>query len=282
MEQTVDRCETIDYGQSIEQDALKRASAVLFAVAAAGMVAALLSPGFMRYGAGLLLNPMRSAQAASPYAIAVSPGDVGVARGADQLVTAELRGFDASSTDIAIKTGPEADWQRLPMSLDDETGAYSFMLFDLDDATEYYVEANGVSSDHYRIDVSDLPYVQQIDIEYRFPDYTGLSPQNVEDGGDIAALRGTEVVLTITPTVRVAGGVLQIEDEEPVALEAGEGQNLSVRLEVANEGFYRIDLEAVRRHAAAGLARLRDRGPRRSAAFRHDPQARARHEGEPH
>jgi molybdenum-dependent DNA-binding transcriptional regulator ModE len=244
VEQTVERCESIDYGQTIERDALKRSSAVFLGVAAAGMIAVLLSPGFMRYGAGLLLNPMRSAQAASPYLIIVEPGDIGVARGADQLVTAELRGFDADKTDIAVKGESDVGWQRVPMSFDDETGRYTFMLFDLETPTEYYVEANGVSSDRFRVDVSDLPYVRQIDLEYRFPAYTGLSPQRVEDGGDIAALRGTEVGLTIVPTVKVAGGVLQIEEKDPVPLELGDDGNLSVSLDVTEHGFYRIDLEA--------------------------------------
>ncbi|TDI48334.1 MAG: DUF4175 family protein [Acidobacteria bacterium] len=244
VEQTVERCESIDYGHVIDQDGLKKSSAVFLAVAVAGMIAVLLSPGFLRYGAGLLLNPMRSAQAASPYLIVVEPGDIGVARGADQLVTAELQGFDAEESDIAVKSEGEDEWRRLPMSFDDETGLYSFMLFDLEDPTEYYVEAHGVRSDLFRVDVSDLPYVRRIDLEYEFPSYTGLSPQRVEDGGDIAALRGTKVHLSIHPTVRVAGGVLAVEDKDPVPLQLGPDGNLSVTLELVEDGFYRIDLES--------------------------------------
>jgi hypothetical protein len=119
VQQTVERCENIDYGHAIEQDALKRSSAVLFGVAVAGMIAVLLSPGFLRYGASLLLNPLRSAQAASPYAIQVQPGNADVARGADQLVTAELSGFDSDGIEIAMKLenaggegGGEAEWKR--------------------------------------------------------------------------------------------------------------------------------------------------------------------------
>ena len=244
VEQTVERCEAIDYGHAIEQHGLKKSSAVFLAIAVGGMIAVLLSPSFLRYGAGLLLNPMRSAQAASPYMIFVEPGDIGVARGADQLVTAELRGFDAAESDIAVKSEGEDEWRRLPMSFDDETGRYSFMLFDLEDPTEYYVEAHGVRSDLFRVDVSDLPYVRRIDLEYEFPSYTGLSPQRVEDGGDIAALRGTKVHLSIVPTVRVAGGVLAVEEKDPVPLELVADGNLSVTLELVEDGFYRIDLES--------------------------------------
>ncbi len=244
VEQTVERCESIDYGHGIEHDALKRSSAVLLGVALAGMVAVLLSPSFMRYGASLLLNPMRSAQAASPYMILVAPGDIGVARGAHQLVTAELRGFETEDTEIALKAEGEGEWHRFSMNLEEGDGQYSFMMFDLSSATDYFVEANGVRSDLFRVDVSDLPYVRQIDLEYRFPDYTALSPQTVEDGGDIAALRGTEVALTIHPTVTVAGGVLQVEGAEPIALEVAAEGSLTANLSVREDSFYRIELEA--------------------------------------
>ncbi len=256
VQQTVERCERIDYGHGIEKDALKKSSAVLFGVAVAGMVAALLSPSFLRYGASLLLNPLRSAQAASPYAIQVEPGNVDVARGADQLVTAALSGFDSEDIEIAMKLEPrEGDdggagvWKRWPMSYDEVEGRYAYMMFDLESTTEYFVEANGVRSELFRIGVSDLPYVRQIDLEYVFPEYTGLSPQRVEDGGDIAALRGTKVKVIVHPTVQVPGGALHVEGAEPMPLAPGEpgvpGESASLvaTLDVESDGFYRIELQ---------------------------------------
>ena len=38
-----------------------------------------------------------------------------------------------------------------------------------------------------------MPYVQRLEMEYHFPAYTGLEPQKIEDGGDIAVIAGTEV-----------------------------------------------------------------------------------------
>jgi len=247
VQQTVERCERIDYGHGIEQDALKRSSAVLFGAAVAGMIAVLLSPGFLRYGASLLLNPLRSAQAASPYAIQVQPGNVDVARGADQLVSAQLSGFDSEDTEIAMKLeseeGGEGEWKRWPMTYDEAEGRYAFMMFDLESSTEYFVEANGVRSELFRIAVSDLPYVRQIDLEYLFPEYTGLSPQKVEDGGDVAALRGTKVKVVVHPTVQVPGGSLRVEGKGPMPLEPDENGSLSATLNVDADGFYRIELQ---------------------------------------
>ena len=75
------------------------------------------------------------------------------------------------------------------------------MLFDLAAPIEYFVEANGVSSAIYTLKVVDLPYVQRLELELHFPAYTGLAPRKIEDGGDIAVLKGTEVRVKVTPTM---------------------------------------------------------------------------------
>ena len=59
--------------------------------------------------------------------------------------------------------------------------------------SEYFVEAAGVRSPTFTLKVVELPYVKQLDLEYHFPSYTGLAPRTVEDGGDVAALSGTDV-----------------------------------------------------------------------------------------
>ena len=57
----------------------------------------------------------------------------------------------------------------------DSTGRYAFRLFDIGAKTQYAVEANGVRSTTYTIDVSNLPYVKRMDLQYRFPAYTQLA-----------------------------------------------------------------------------------------------------------
>ena len=51
-------------------------------------------------------------------------------------------------------------------------------LFDITERTEYYVESNGVRSALFRIDVANLPYVKKIDLEYRYPGFTGMAPRD--------------------------------------------------------------------------------------------------------
>ena len=52
-------------------------------------------PAYLRHALSALVVLSRSVEAAAPYRIEVTPGNVNVPRGADQAITAKLHGFDA-------------------------------------------------------------------------------------------------------------------------------------------------------------------------------------------
>ena len=241
VETAVERCRTIDFGRPAERPALRRASALLAAVAGLGMAAVILSPAFLRHAAPYLFAPWL-VRAASPYAITVEPGHVTIPRGGTQAVAARLVGFDAEGVDLLIRPAKGADWKRWPMTLDPAAGGFRFVLFGVETESEYCAEAGGVRSPVFRIAVADVPYVKKIDVEYRFPAYTGLAPQAQEDAGDVVALRGTEVRLKVTPTMKVAAGRLKIGEAAPRDMAVEADGTLSASFTVAEEGFYRIEL----------------------------------------
>ena len=126
-----------------------------------------------------------------PYRIEVTPGNVNVPKGADQAITAELHGFSAEQPVLMVRKSADGPFERVPLIRED--AKFQGMLFDLAGSVDYYVEAGGVRSATYRLNVVDMPYVQKLELEYHFPAYTGLEPRKIEDGGDIAVLRGTEI-----------------------------------------------------------------------------------------
>jgi hypothetical protein len=214
------------------------------------MVAVLLSPAFLQHGAFLLFAPWKAA-ADNPYRISVSPGDIKVPRGSDQRVVARLIGFTSDRVDLKVRVQGDTEWSSIPMTPvpegveaeDVEPGDLEVVLLDLQVDREYQVEVNSLRSPTYTISVTDIPYVERIDLEYRFPAYTGLEPQRVEDGGDIAVLRGTEVRFAVTPTIPVSAGWLRIEDGEDIALVLDQTNGTwHAGMTVDVSGYYRVDL----------------------------------------
>ncbi len=244
VENAAERCRAIDYGRGVEARPLAQSSGLLVGTTLLAAIVLLLSPPFVRHSTPYLI-PLGEASPDNPYRIEVSPGNTRVAMGAEAKITARLFNFDSDQVEIAVQRGPQGDWERLPMAWEEESGEYLFFLFNLDDETEYFVEASGVRSSLFRIEVAELPYVQQLTLEYHFPAYTGLSPQRQENGGDIAALRGTEVRFYVMPTVPVASGAIAIEGQDSLPLTSSEDGTLTASLSVRQDGLYRIAFESL-------------------------------------
>ena len=240
VESALQRARDIDFGRRIEQKGLYRASGALAVLALASLALLLLGPTQLRSGAAALLFPTRDAGTVNPYSISVSPGDVTIARGSDQLVTAELQGFETEDVQIFFR-GESADaFDRLSMLTDGSEG-FELLLLNLDENTDYFVESGGIRSATHRIEVADLPYVEHLELVYRFPAYTGLASRTIEFGGDIAALRGTVVRLRVFPTMLTPGGQLLVDGEAVELTDEGDG-TWTASLTVEREGYYEVAL----------------------------------------
>ena len=243
VQSAADRCRDIEFGQAIDRQSLRRSSGALAGVLAAGFLLLMVNPAFVRNGAPFLLFPWSGSAVENPYTIDVLPGDTLLPRGADLRINAHLVGFDAEKVDIAVRRGEAGEWERWSMPVGTEPGSYEIFVFDLDEATDYAIEASGVRSRVFHISVADLPFVEQLDLEYHFPAYTGMSPLIQEDRGDIAALTGTKVVLTVTPTLTVSRGMIVIDGGDSIRLDVRDDGKLSGTIEVRREALYRILLD---------------------------------------
>ena len=234
----------VGHGRAIERPAMTRSGGLLAGSLVAGAALLLLGPGAVRRGAAGLVP---GGAGHNPYAIAVSPGDTVVARGSDLEVSARLKNLNADAVEIAVRRG-NGEWQRFPMAPSPDSARQTIVLFKLSEPTDYFVSAGGVRSGLVHVGVADLPHVKRIDLEYHFPAYTGLPVQKVEDGGDIAALRGTRVLVRVTPTLAPAGAALVVGGRDTVALAPEASGALAGEITVVKASSYRV----VFRTAAAG------------------------------
>ena len=253
IESAVTKIRDIDMGRAVEQQQLQTSSGLLVGAGLLAMLLFIFGPSYLRHGISALLTPMGGVEAASPYQIDVLPGDATVARGADQIITAQLLGFESDEVSLLMRS-PDGSgtYDRLPLipvendAGETEAGLYEVLLFDLEETTDYRVESLGVESSTFTLDVIELPYVERLELEYHFPAYTGLEPRLVEEGGDIAVVSGTEVQLRAVPTMGTTGGRLVFDDDgaNQQELTVAEDGSLASSFVVEEEGFYRIDLAA--------------------------------------
>src|SRR4029079_7492675 len=107
----------------------------------------------------------------------------------------------------------------------------------VDKPIDYKVTSNGVESKIFTMTLVDLPTVSKLELEYRYPAYTGLPPQKIESGGDVAALRGTEVFLHVVPSMNTPGGKILVNESEARPLTRQADGSLTGSFTIDKQGF---------------------------------------------
>ncbi len=164
IENAIDRVHEIREGERIESESMRRYLLVATAVGVGAIALFTFGPAYFRHALSAIFVISRDVEAAAPYRIDVKPGDATVAKGADQMISATLSGFDAADAAILIRKGSASAFERVPM-VKAENGSYEGMLFDLAEPLDYVIEAAGVRSTPHKLNVVELPYAKKIDLD---------------------------------------------------------------------------------------------------------------------
>src|SRR5690606_7858727 len=187
-------------------------------------------------------------EAPAPVSISVEPGDIAMQRGGSATIVAQV--MNAMPTEIQLRVQTDnVNWQELTMRQDgsgSDSATYSYYLPSVQEDTTYYVNFthNGEQrSEQFRISLYDLPTVEQIDVAYRYPEYTGIPNDAEEDAGDMLVPEGTQVDLLVTFNKNVESATIEFEENEsgyqalPLTIEGNTGR---ATLTVTGDGIYRV------------------------------------------
>jgi hypothetical protein len=196
-------------------------------------------------GVTQLVTPTTLAASKNALSIKVKPGTARVPKGSDQDILATLVNFDSQQVTVfARPLGSKDDFQGQTMEPAKAKTDFRFSIFNIQDSMEYFVESNSVRSDVFKLNVVDLPYVKQLDLTLNFPAFTNLPTKTVEDGGDIAALRGTVATIKAKLSGKVRAANLVFADGKKTAMKQ-EGAEFVGQLTVAGDTSYYVELVSV-------------------------------------
>ena len=216
---------------------------------AAALVSVLIFAAVLKFGpreisqgVTQLVIPTTHAANANALSIKVKPGTVRVPKGSDQDIIATLVNFDSNSVTIfARPLGSKDDWQGQSMEPAKAKSDFRFSVFNIQDSMEYFVESNTVRSGVHKLTVVDLPYVKQLDLNLNFPAFSNVPSKQIEDGGDIAALKGTVATITARLTGKVRAARIVFPDGRKTEMRAT-GSDFVGEVTVNGDTSYYIEL----------------------------------------
>jgi hypothetical protein len=229
------RVRTLDLDRIVSQRSLGRArgQAVLTVLLLLAATALVVRPGY------------RASQTLAMYlfpehvTIEVTPGDVKVVSGASLQITARLAGGTRVAAAM-LSLGAGGTWRTVPMR--STTGGFHVDFESVTGDFQYRVRAGNAESREFNVRVLELPRVAGIDIEYTYPDYTGLEPRVEEDGGDLYAPAGTSVRLRVRTTKPVTSATMVMLDGTRLPLEAQGPDVAAATFRLTDDGSYRVAL----------------------------------------
>ncbi len=157
-----------------------------------------------------------------PLSFSVEPGDIRIRRGESQTILVKGRHLDNRSVSIQWRDS-EGEWFSSEMVASSETGEYFALFENLSVDREYRVSADNESSPIFTIDVWLPPNVESIDLHYRYPEYTNLSPLEVTNSGDILAWKGSRVDVRLQSNKAIVQAEMVLSDDKRIALQSSDG-----------------------------------------------------------
>lgn len=231
------RLESVEVDDVVPGMVIRRAS-----LAAAGGALALAAA--LVLGTPALLHSVETARLRffpESVVLSVLPGDVRVVAGRPLTLRARLHagGGDLGRITPSLVVSAGDAERTVPMV---RTGdGFTFDFESVDRSFAYKVVAGAATSTGYTVTALFAPRVERIDLDYRYPSFSGLAPRSEADGGDIYAPAGTRVRVRIHADKPVVSGRLALSASAP-ALRVASDRVLEADLVVARDDAYRISL----------------------------------------
>lgn len=204
------------------------AAAILLWLAVAG-------PGLYGYGVRHLYAGWAMKNLLPEQGILVTPGNQAVRRGGSVPVLATVHGFNPASAAIHVRVG-EGAWQQVEMT--PSARGFEFTLLSVREPVQYFVDAAGVRSASYRVDVVEVPNVENIRLVYDYPSWTRRKDETHDPGGDVTAVAGTEVRLEVKTDRPLGAGALVLNGRDSAL--AASGTTARGDFKVTEDGRYHL------------------------------------------
>jgi hypothetical protein len=235
----VDRLQGIDPERIVPAAGLRRAGleavagvlllAVTLALAAAPLVRAAESAWLWLFPTIIHLDVM--------------PGDARVVAGQPLRIRAVVRAGDRVVTRLSPSLLVAAGSAQRTVAMEADGDGFAFPFESVDRTFQYRIVAGSASSREFTVTALFPPRVERIQLLYQYPSFTGLSPREETDGGDIYAPAGTRVKVRVHTDKPVVSGEMALEGGAALPLKPGAANFLDTELVLRRDDAYRIQLD---------------------------------------
>jgi hypothetical protein len=187
------------------------------------------------------------APAAAPlWGVKVDPGDTTLEKGETLVVLASFGGQLPTGVDLVVRTSGQTPRQiALAKNLADPV--FSGSIPEVAQDLTYHLEYAGRSTQEYKVQVYEHPKLDHADVVLKFPAYTGLPDNPINNTRRVSAVEGTEMAWTFNLNKPVKSAQLVSRDaaKTVIPLEVVPGKALARLPKLALTANQSFDLQLV-------------------------------------
>ncbi|MCS7054270.1 MAG: hypothetical protein NZM09_11145 [Ignavibacterium sp.] len=141
----------------------------------------------------------------------VSPGDIQVPKGNNVNIQIRVIGKKPSEIFLMIKENEETEFRKIKLQ-EDSLGNFKYNIQSVIKSFSYFAFANEIESKIYNIEVTDYPLIKTLNLKITAPSYSKILPSEQFDNGNITALKGSQVDLSITSNKKLKEAFIEFSD----------------------------------------------------------------------
>jgi predicted amino acid-binding ACT domain protein len=143
-----------------------------------------------------LFNYEKDFSAPPAFVFKISPGNKQITKGERVVISIKVLGKQPAEISLFTKTTEQTEPAEISLKAD-SLGLYVYETFSLKSTMEYFALAENTTSDTYKISVINRPIITSLDVTIIPPAYSNLPSVTQKDNGNITALPGSKVMLSV-------------------------------------------------------------------------------------
>ena len=214
------KSEGIDFNDAVKMNTLnslmKRSAAILFFA----LFFIIFFSG-LRASAFRLINYQQEFIVPPSFAFEVYPGNTTLTKGDDLEIRLEIKGDLPETFFLKTKSKEETGFLSKKFNTD-SSYVYIEKIKSLKSSTEYFVEAEEITSEIFFAKVIDRPQIKSLALDIQPPKYSRLPNTEQRDNGNVAGLPGTKINLELQSTKKIKNAELIFSDSSKTSMNIDE------------------------------------------------------------
>lgn len=168
----------------------------------------------------------------------IHPGNSSITKGESVEFLIKVIGENPANVYLHLREESQTSFKENEIKKD-SLGFYKFSIQQLRTDLFYYASAEGIESEQYQITVVDHPVIRSLNVKVISPSYSGIPVMEQKDNGNISALIGSRVEVSLLSNKELESAVIEFGDSSLSKLNT-QGNMVSGNFRIVKDNSYQI------------------------------------------